>query len=240
MVSCSHEMKRCFLLGRKVRTNLESILKSRDITLPRKVHLVKAMFFSSSHLWMWELDHKKAEHKNWCFWIVVLEKTLESPLDCKEIKPVSPKGNQTWIFIGRTDAEAETPILGPPVAESWLIRKRPWCCEKLKAGGEGDDRAWDGWMTSLTQWTWVWTSSKRWWRTGMPGMLQFMGSERAGHDWVTEQQQHMFGYGPSMLKACVLALSLSPCLSFLLSLSLSLSVSHPHTHPLVEKAKYKY
>ena len=127
---CSHEIKRPWLLGRKVMTNLDNILKSRDITLPTKVHLVKAMcflffvFFFHSHVWMWELDHKEGwAPKNWCFWTVVLEKTLESPLDCKEIKLVHPKGNQSWIFIGRTDAEAETPILWPPDGKSWLIAK---------------------------------------------------------------------------------------------------------------------
>ena len=94
-------------------TNLDSILKSRDITLPTKVWIVKAMFFPSSHVWIWELDHKEGwARKNWCIWTVVLEKTLESPLDCKKIKPVHLQGNQLWIFIGRTDAEAETPILG--------------------------------------------------------------------------------------------------------------------------------
>ena len=123
---CSHEIKRCLLLGRKAMTNLDSIFKSRDITLPAKVHLVKAMVFSSSHVWMWELDHKESWGlKNWCFWTVVLEKTLESPLDCKEIQPVNPKGNQSWIFIGRTDAEAEAPILWPPDAKNWLTGKDP-------------------------------------------------------------------------------------------------------------------
>ena len=98
--------------------NLDSILKSRDITLPTKVHLVKAMVFSSSHVWMWELDYKESwAPKNWCFWTVVL-KTLESPLDCKKIQPVYPKGDQSWIFIGRTDAEAETPILCLPDMKS--------------------------------------------------------------------------------------------------------------------------
>ena len=91
---CNHEIKRCLLLGRKAITNLDSILKSRDITLPTKIHLVKAMIFSSSHVQMWVLDYKETwAPKNWCFWTVVLEKTLESPLDCKEIKPVNPKGN---------------------------------------------------------------------------------------------------------------------------------------------------
>ena len=123
---CSQEIKRRLLLRRKAMTNLDSILKSRDITLPTKVRLVKAVFFSSSHVWMWELDYKESWlPKNWCFWTVVLEKTLESPLDCKEIQAVNPKGNQSWIFIGRTDVEAETPILWPPDAKSWLIWKDP-------------------------------------------------------------------------------------------------------------------
>ena len=122
----SHGIKRRLLLGRKVMTNLDSILKSRDITLPTKVHLVKSMVFFSSHVWMWELDYKDSwVPKNWCFWTVVLEKTLESPLDSKEIQPFHPKGNQSWIFIGRTDAEAETPILWPPDAKNWLIGKDP-------------------------------------------------------------------------------------------------------------------
>ena len=96
-----------------VLTNLDSILKSRDITLSTKVHLVKAMVFSSSHVWMWELDYKESwALKNWCFWTVVLEKTLESPLDCKVIQPVYPKGDQSWVFIGRTHVEVETPVFG--------------------------------------------------------------------------------------------------------------------------------
>ena len=106
-------------------TNLDNILKSRDITLPTKVCLVKIVF-SSSHVWMWELDYKESwVLKNWCFWTVVLEKTLVSPLDCKEIQPVHPKGSQSWVFIGRTDDEAETPILWPPDVKSWLIWKDP-------------------------------------------------------------------------------------------------------------------
>ena len=110
----------CFLEEK----NLGSILKSRDITLLTKVCIVKAIYgLSSSHVWMWELDHEESRvPKNWCFWIVVL-KTLESHLDCKEIKPVNPKGNQPWIFIGRTEAKAEAPILWPPDAKSHLIRK---------------------------------------------------------------------------------------------------------------------
>ena len=104
-------------------TNLDSILKSRDITLLKKVCLVKAMVFP---VVMWELDYKESwAPENWCFWTVVLEKTLESPLDYKEIKPVNPKGDQSWIFTGRTDAETETPVLCPPDAKSWLIGKDP-------------------------------------------------------------------------------------------------------------------
>ena len=115
---CSHEIKRHLLLGRKAVTNLYSILESRDLTLLIKGPCSQSYGFSSSHVWMWELDHKESlKPKNWCFWTVVLEKTLESPLYCKEIQPVNPKGNQSWtfgpMFIGLTDAEAETPILWP-------------------------------------------------------------------------------------------------------------------------------
>ena len=106
-------------------------------------------------------------------------------LTLSSIPPVHPKGDQSWVFVGRTDVEAETPILWPPDEEltHW---KRPWCWERLRAGGEGDGRGWDGWMASLTQWTWVWVNSGSWWWTGRPGVLQFMGLQRVGHDWVTE------------------------------------------------------
>ena len=167
-------------------TNLDSLLKSRDITLPKMVHLVKAMVFSSSHVWMWQLDYKHSWGlKNWHFWTVVLEKTLGSLLDCKDIQPVHPKGDQFWILIGRTDAEAETPILWPPDVKNWHW-KRPWCWERLKAGGEGDDRGWDRWMTSLTYWRWVWVNSGSWWWTGRPGVLWSMGLKRVAHDWTTK------------------------------------------------------
>ena len=112
---------------------------------------------------MWELDYKESwVPKNWYFWTVVLEKTLESPSDCKKIQLVHLKGNQSWIFIGRADAEAETPILWPPDANNWNHLKRPWCWERSKAGGEGDNGGWDGWMASLTQWIWVWVNSGSW------------------------------------------------------------------------------
>ena len=120
----SYEIKRCLLLGRTAMTNLLSALKSRDIALPIKVLIVKAMVFFSSHVQMWELDNKKGRVlKNWCFWTAVLEKTLESLLDSKEIKPVNHKENQPWIFIGRTEAEA--PILWPPDVKNWVIGKDP-------------------------------------------------------------------------------------------------------------------
>ena len=114
--------------------------------------------FSSSHVWMWDLDYKESwAPKNWYFWTVVLERTLERPLDSKEIQPVHPKGDQPWNFFGRNDAKAETPGLWPPHAKSWLIGK-DWCWEGLGAGGAGEDRGWDGWVASLTQLTWVeWT-----------------------------------------------------------------------------------
>ena len=136
---------------------------------------------------MWELDYKERwALKNWCFWSVVLEKTLESPLESKEIQPANPKGNQSWIFIGRTDAEAETLIIWPPDVKNWLTGKDPDAGKRFKAGGEGDDRGWDGWMASPTQWTWVWLNSGSWWWTGRPGELWFMGSQRVGQDWATE------------------------------------------------------
>ena len=107
-------------------TNLDSVLKSKDIILPTKIHLVVDMFFSSSHVWMWGMDHKEGwASKNWCFCIVLLEKTPENPLDCKEIKSVSPKGSQPWIFIRLTDAGAEEPTLWPPDVKCWLHRKDP-------------------------------------------------------------------------------------------------------------------
>ena len=150
------------------------------------IRSVKDYGFSKGHVWMWDLDCEEGwALKNWCFLTVALEKTLESPLNCKEIQPVHSKGDQSWVFIGRTDAKAETPTL----ATSWeelTHLKRPWCWERLKAGEEGDDRGWDGWMASLTQWTWFWVNSENWWWTGRPGMLCFMGSEKVRHDWVTE------------------------------------------------------
>ena len=116
----------------------------------------------------------------------VLEKTLESPLDCKEIQPVHPKGNQSWMFIGRTDAKAETPIFWSPHGKSWLIGKDPDAGRNLGQEEKGMTEEWDGWMASATRWTWVWINYGSWWWTGRPGVLRFTGSQRVRYDWVTE------------------------------------------------------
>ena len=140
---------------------------------------------------MWELDHKESwVPKNWCFWTMVLEKTLESPLVCKEIQPIHPKGNQSWIFTGRTDAEAPTQYAQLKLKLSTLVIwceelthwKRPWCWERLRTGGEGDGRGWDGGMALLTQWTWVCVDSGSWWWTARPGGW----SQKVWHNWETE------------------------------------------------------
>ena len=179
----SHEIKRHLLLGRKAMTDLGSILKSRDITLQIKVRIVKAMVLPVVRYGCESWTIKKAEHQRTdafelSWWI-----TFESSLSCKEIKPVNPKGGQSWIFIGRTDAEAEAPILWPPDVKNWVTGKDPDAGRRLKEGGEGDDRGWDGWMASPTRWTWVLVNSGSWWWTGRPGVLQFMGSKRVWHDW---------------------------------------------------------
>ena len=136
---------------------------------------------------MWELGCEESwALKNQCFWTVVLEKTLESPLDCKEIQPVHPKGESVlgvywkdWWWSWNSSTLA-------PSCEDLTHWKRPWCWEGLGAGGEGDDRGWDGWMASPTRWAWVWVNSGSWWWTGRPGVLRFMGSQRVRQDWVTE------------------------------------------------------
>ena len=142
---CSHEIKRCLLLGRKTMTNLDSILKSRDIILPTTFCIVRTVVFPV--VMIRELDHKEGwALKNRCFWIVMLEKTLKSPLDCKEIKLANPKGNQPWIFIGRADAKAEAPVLWAPNVKSWKLShwKRPWYWERSKAKGEEGGTGWEG------------------------------------------------------------------------------------------------
>ena len=139
---------------------------------------------------------RKLSAEELMIWTVVLEKTLESPLNCKEIQPVHPKADQSWVFFGRTDAKAETPVFRTSCEEltHW---KRLWCWKGLGAGGEGDDRGWDGWMASPTRWTWVWVNSGSWWWTGRPGVLWFMGSQRVRHDWEIELNwtEAIVGYG---------------------------------------------
>ena len=187
-------------------TNLDSMLKSRDITLPTKVCLVKDMVFPGVVYGCESWTVKKAERwridafELWCW------RTLESPLDCKEIQPVHPKGDQSWVFIGRTDVEAETPILWPPHVEltHW---KRPWCWKGLGAGGEGEDRGWVGWMASLTRWAWVWANSGSLWWTGRPGVLRFMGWQRVRHwterlDWTELNWDHRNKLTTSLSHLC--------------------------------------
>ena len=174
-------LKRCLLLGRKVMTNPDSILKSRDITLPKKVCLVKA-----GHVWMWELDCEESwAPKNWRFWTVVLEKTLESPLNCKEIQPVHPKGDQSWVlyeglmlklklqyfghFMWRVDVFEKTLILGETGGRKRCGRQRMRWLDVIT----------DSMDVSLSE-------LGSWWWTGRPGVLRFMGSQRVRHDWATE------------------------------------------------------
>ena len=136
---------------------------------------------------MWELNHKESwVPKNWSFWTVVLEKTLESPVDCKEIKPVHPKGNQPWIFIERTEAEVEAPVLGPCDAKNWLTGEDPDAGQDWRQEEKGvieDDMVG---MASPSRWTWVWASFRTWWWTGKPEVLLSMGSQRIRHNWATE------------------------------------------------------
>ena len=149
---------------------------------------------------MWGLDCEEGwAPKNWCFWTVVLEKTLESPLDCREIQPVHSEGDQPWVFFGRNDAKAEAPVLWLPYVKSWLIGKDSDAGRDWGAAGERDNRGRDEWMASLTRWTWVWVNSGGCWWTGSPGVLRFMGSQRVGHDWATEM--NIESLSPTFLKS---------------------------------------
>ena len=184
---CSHEIKRRLLLATKAMTNLDSILKSRDITLPTKLHLVsQSCGFSSSHVWMWELDCEESRvSKNQYFWTVVLEKILESPLDCKESHPVNLKEISPEYSLEGLMLKLKLQYYGHWCEELTLF-KRPWCWERLKPGRERDDRGWDGWMASRIWWACVWASSGSWWWTEKPGVLQSIGFQRVEHYWVTE------------------------------------------------------
>ena len=156
---------------------------------------------------MLELDYKESwAPKNRCFWTVVLEKTLESPLDCREIQPVHPKGDQSWVFIGRTDVEAETPILWPLDAKSWLIRKD---LDAVKDWRQEEKGTTEGKMV-----TWVWVDSRSWWWTGRPGVLWFMALQRVGHNWATELTE-MKELEQPVFSVC--QCNTTECLSYLLS-----------------------
>ena len=179
---CSHEMKRRLLLGRKVLTNLDSILKSRDITLSTKVHLVEAMVFPVAMYGCESWTIKKAEHRRidafelWC-WTRHLRVLLTASRSNQSIlKIISPEYSLEGLMIFSNTLTTW--------CKKWTLWKKP-CC-KIEGGGKRDDRAWDGWMASPTQWTWVWVNSRNCWWTGKPGMLQVVGSQRVRHDWVTE------------------------------------------------------
>ena len=170
-------------------TNLDSILKQRHYFLhyykANKGPYSQSYGFSSSHVWMWELDHKEGwALKNWCFWPVMLEKTLESPRTART-------SNQSILMEINSEYSLEGQMLRLKLQTlaTWCKErthlKRPWCWERLRAE-DGDDRGWDGWITSLIQWTWVWVDSGSWWWIGRPGMLQFIRLQSVGHDWATE------------------------------------------------------
>ena len=182
----SHEIKRWLLLGRKAMTNLDIVLKSRDITLPTKVCLVKAMVSSvvMDAYESWTI--KKAENQRidvfelWCW-----RRLLRVPWTARRsnqsvVKEISPEYSLEGLIL-----KMNLQYFGHLMWRTDSL-KRPWWWERLKAGGEGDNRGWDGWMASPTQWTWVWASSRSWWWTGRPGVLQCTGSQRVGHDWATE------------------------------------------------------
>ena len=182
----SHEIKRHLLLGRQVMTNIHSIFKSRDMTLPTKVHLVKVMVFPVVMYGCESWTVKKAECQRidafelWCWRRLLRVPWMARRSNQSILKEISPGCSLEGLIL-----KLKLPILWPPHAKSWLIG-RDWCWEGLGAGGEGDDRGWDGWMASLTQWTWVWVNSGCWWWTGRPGMLQFMGLQRVEHNWATD------------------------------------------------------
>ena len=183
---CSHEIKRCLLLGRKTITNLDSILKSKDITLPTKLHVIKTMVFPVVMNGCESWTIKKAEHwridvfELWC-WRRLLRvpwttrRSKQSILN--EINPGVHWKNWCWSWNSKTVATW---------CKELTRQKRPWCWERLKAEADGDDRGWDGWMASPILWRWVWASSGRWWWMGKPGMLQSVGLQRVGHNWATE------------------------------------------------------
>ena len=183
---CSHEIKEHLLLGRKVVTNLDSILKIRDITFSTKVRLVKAMVFPVVMYGCESWTIRKAEHqridafKLWCW-----RRLLRVPWTARRSNQSILKEISSGCSLERLMLKLNSNTLATWCEELTHL-KRSWCWERLRAGAEGDDRRWDGWMPSPTQWTWVWVDSGSWWWTGRPGVLQLMGSQRVRHNWVTE------------------------------------------------------
>ena len=179
--NCSHEIKRLNLAPwKKIYEQPRQYIKNRHY-FANKGPSSQGYGFSSSHVWMWELVYKESwVLKNWCFWTVVLEKTLESPLDCKEIRPVHPGRSVLGVYWKDWYWSWNSNTLTTWCEEPTHL-KRPWCWERLKAGGKGDDWGRGDWMASSTRWIWVWVSSGSWWWTGKPGVLQSMGSQRVRH-----------------------------------------------------------
>ena len=201
---CSHEIKRCLLLGRKVMTNLDSTLKSRDYFANRGPSS-QSYGFSSIHLWMWELDYKESwTPKNWCFWTTVLEKTLESPLDWKEIQPVYPKGDQSWVFIGKTDVEADTPVLWPPDAKSWLIWKDPDAGKDWgqKKGTTEDEMV--GWHHWLNGQEFGWTLGVGDGQGGLACCSSWGRKESDTTEWLNWTELILYWEQPSNISYCVI------------------------------------
>ena len=183
---CSHEIKKCLLLGRKVMTNLDTILKSIDITLPTKVHIVKPMVFPVVMYGCEKWTVKKPECQRidafelWCWRRLLRLPRTERRSNQPILKEISPEYSLEGLML-----KLILQYFGHLMEELTHL-KRPWCWERLKMGGEGINRGWDGWMASPTWWTWIWTSSGSWWWMGKPGMLQSMGSQRFRHDLGTE------------------------------------------------------
>ena len=210
MVTAAMKLKDACSLEEKHRQHIKEKprqhIKKQRHYIANKGPSSQSYGFSSSHAWMWELDSKESwAPKNWCFWTVVLEKTLESLLDCK-IKSILKEINPEYSFEGLM-LKLKLQYFGHLM--QWMTQwKRPWCWETLRAREEGGDRGWDGWMASPTRWTWVWVASGSWWWTGKPGVLQFVGWQKVRHNLATEQQQPEFlpgkFHGQRHLEGCSL------------------------------------
>ena len=193
---CSHEIK-TFVPWKKSYDQPRQHVKKQRHYFSSKYPSSQGYGFPSSHVWMWELDYKESwALKNWCFWTVVLEKILESPWDSKEIQPVIPKGNQSWILLEGLMLKLKLQYFGHLMQRTDPLEKT-LMLGMTEGRGEGDNRGLDDWMASSTQWPWVWVSSRSWWWTGKPGVLLSIGSQRVRHNWATELKYKID------LKACV-------------------------------------